>query len=85
MIGFLIGFEFFYKKFDLLFEIVFYMFVFDYFCRDDLFMLEVEFVMYCVVELEVLIECEGVDIIVVFIGEFVLGIGGIVLLFEGYW
>lgn len=37
------------------------------------------------VELEVLIDCEGVDMIVVFIGEFVLGIGGIVFLLDGYW
>lgn len=85
MIGLLIGFELFYKKFDLLLVQVIYIEVFYYYCCQDGVMIEEQFSVYCVEELEKLIVVEGVDIIVVFIGELVLGMGGIVLLFVGYW
>ena len=48
-------------------------------------MSEAEFVAHCVAELEALIEREGADTIAAFIGEPVLGTGGIVPPPAGYW
>ena len=56
-----------------------------YFRRDDLDQSEAEFVAHCVAELEALIAREGADTIAAFIGEPVLGTGGIVPPPEGYW
>nr|WP_272213102.1 aminotransferase class III-fold pyridoxal phosphate-dependent enzyme [Marinicella sp. W31]MDC2879046.1 aminotransferase class III-fold pyridoxal phosphate-dependent enzyme [Marinicella sp. W31] len=48
-------------------------------------MSEADFVAYCVAELEHRIEREGADTIAAFIGEPVLGTGGLVPPPEGYW
>lgn len=56
-----------------------------YFRRDDLSQTEEQFVAHCVAELEALIEREGADTIAAFIGEPVLGTGGIVPPPAGYW
>jgi L-2,4-diaminobutyrate transaminase len=46
---------------------------------------ETQFVAYCVEELEKLIAREGADTIAAFIGEPVMGTGGIIAPPEGYW
>ena len=46
---------------------------------------ETQFVAYCVEELEKLIAQEGADTIAAFIGEPVMGTGGIIAPPEGYW
>jgi L-2,4-diaminobutyrate transaminase len=46
---------------------------------------EAQFVTYCVDELEKLIAREGADTIAAFIGEPVMGTGGIIAPPEGYW
>src|SRR5690606_3001537 len=56
-----------------------------YFRRPDPAMSEADFVAYCVDELEKLIAREGADTIAAFIGEPVLGTGGIVPPPAGYW
>jgi L-2,4-diaminobutyrate transaminase len=56
-----------------------------YFRRDDLSQSEEAFTAHCVAELEALIEREGADTIAAFIGEPVLGTGGIVPPPVGYW
>lgn len=57
----------------------------DYFRRDNLDQSEAEFVAHCVSELEAMIHREGADTIAAFIGEPMLGTGGIVPLPAGYW
>jgi L-2,4-diaminobutyrate transaminase len=57
----------------------------DYFRRDDLSQSESDFVAHCVAELEAQIVHEGADTIAAFIGEPVLGTGGIVPPPAGYW
>ena len=83
--GSLTGLELFHKKFDLPVEQVKHTIAPDYFRRDDLNQSEAEFVAHCVAELEALIEREGADTIAAFIGEPVLGTGGIVPPPAGYW
>ncbi|QYX55709.1 aspartate aminotransferase family protein [Roseovarius sp. SCSIO 43702] len=83
--GSLTGLELFHKKFDLPVEQVIHTEAPYYFRRDDLDQTEEEFVAHCVNELEALIEREGADTIGAFIGEPVLGTGGIVPPPEGYW
>lgn len=56
-----------------------------YYRRADPAMSEADFVAYCVAELEALIAREGADTIGAFIGEPVLGTGGIVPPPAGYW
>ena len=83
--GSLTGLELFHKKFDLPVEQVKHTIAPDYFRRDDLNQSEAEFVAQCVAELEALIDREGADTIAAFIGEPVLGTGGIVPPPAGYW
>ncbi|MCK0138886.1 aspartate aminotransferase family protein [Aliiroseovarius sp. F47248L] len=83
--GSLTGLELFHKKFDLPLAQVIHTEAPYYFRRDDLSQSEAEFVAHCVAELEALIEREGADTIAGFIGEPVLGTGGIVPPPEGYW
>ena len=85
MTGSLTGLELFHKKFDLPFEHVLHTQAPDYFRRPDLSMSEEEFVAFCVSELETLIDTEGADTIAAFIGEPVLGTGGITPPPAGYW
>ncbi|WP_371225111.1 aspartate aminotransferase family protein [Roseovarius sp. 2305UL8-3] len=83
--GSLTGLELFHKKFDLPLAQVIHTEAPYYFRRADLDQSEAEFVAHCVAELEALIEREGADTIAAFIGEPVLGTGGLVPPPEGYW
>ncbi|MEH6725837.1 MAG: aspartate aminotransferase family protein [Hyphomicrobiales bacterium] len=85
MTGSLTGLELFHKKFDLPLAQVLHTEAPYYFRRDNLEQSEAEFVEHCVAELEAMIEREGADTIAAFIGEPVLGTGGIVPPPEGYW
>jgi len=83
--GSLTGLELFHKTFDLPLEPILHTEAPYYFRRQDLDMSESDFVAHCASELEALIEREGPDTIGAFIGEPVLGTGGIVPPPEGYW
>ena len=85
MTGSLTGLELFHKKFDLPLTQVIHTEAPYYFRRPDLNMSEADFVAHCVAELEALIEREGADTIAAFIGEPVLGTGGIVPPPAEYW
>uniref|UniRef100_UPI001008CFCA aminotransferase class III-fold pyridoxal phosphate-dependent enzyme n=1 Tax=Tropicibacter alexandrii TaxID=2267683 RepID=UPI001008CFCA len=85
MTGSLTGLELFHKKFDLPLSQVIHTEAPYYFRRDDLDLDEAGFVAHCVAELEALIAREGADTIAAFIGEPVLGTGGIVPPPAGYW
>ncbi|HBZ43834.1 MAG TPA: hypothetical protein DEO85_07195 [Maritimibacter sp.] len=85
MTGSLTGLELFHKKFDLPLAQVIHTEAPYYYRRPDFNMTEADFVDHCVAELENLIEEEGADTIAAFIGEPVLGTGGIVPPPAGYW
>jgi L-2,4-diaminobutyrate transaminase len=79
------GLELFHKKFDLPLSQVIHTEAPYYFRRQDSAMSEEAFSAHCAAELEALIEREGADTIAAFIGEPVLGTGGIVPPPAGYW
>jgi L-2,4-diaminobutyrate transaminase len=83
--GSLTGLELFHKKFDLPLSQVIHTEAPYYFRRKNLAQSEADFVAHCAAELEALIEREGADTIAAFIGEPVLGTGGIVPPPAGYW
>ncbi len=83
--GSLTGLELFHKKFDLPLAQVVHTDAPYYYRRPDANMSEAAFTAHLVGELEALIEREGADTIAAFIGEPVLGTGGIVPPPEGYW
>jgi L-2,4-diaminobutyrate transaminase len=83
--GSLTGLKLFHDKFDLPLDRVLHTVAPDYFRRTDLAMSEADFVAFCADELETLIANEGADTIAAFIGEPVLGTGGIVPPPVGYW
>jgi L-2,4-diaminobutyrate transaminase len=83
--GSLTGLKVFHDKFDLPLDRILHTVAPDYFRRADLSLSEAEFVAFCADELERLIAAEGADTIAGFIGEPVLGTGGIVPPPEGYW
>lgn len=85
MTGSLTGLASFHAKFDLPLPYVLHTEAPYYLRRPRLEMSEAEFVAHCVEELEALIAREGADTIAAFIGEPVLGTGGIVPPPEGYW
>ncbi|HEU4985953.1 MAG TPA: aspartate aminotransferase family protein [Rhizobiaceae bacterium] len=85
MTGSLTGLETFHNKFDLPLDKVIHTQAPYYYRRPDLGMSEADFTAYCVAELEALIAREGADTIAAFIGEPVLGTGGIVPPPAGYW
>jgi L-2,4-diaminobutyrate transaminase len=85
MTGSLTGLELFHKKFDLPLAQVIHTEAPYYFRRETLDQTEEQFVAHCVAELEALIAREGADTIAAFIGEPVLGTGGIVPPPAGYW
>ena len=85
MTGSLTGLEPFHKHFDLPLPQVLHTVSPYYFRRPDLAMSEADFVAHCADELEALIEREGADTIAAFIGEPILGTGGIVPPPTGYW
>jgi L-2,4-diaminobutyrate transaminase len=83
--GSLTGLKLFHDKFDLPVDRILHTEAPYYYRRPDLGMSEADFVSYCVDELEKLIAREGADTIAAFIGEPVLGTGGIVPPPAGYW
>ncbi|MGB7321607.1 MAG: aminotransferase class III-fold pyridoxal phosphate-dependent enzyme, partial [Albidovulum sp.] len=83
--GSLTGLELFHKKFDLPLANILHTEAPDYFRRADQGQTEAEFVAHCANALEAMIEREGADTIAAFIGEPVLGTGGIVPPPAGYW
>ncbi|MEP3114598.1 aspartate aminotransferase family protein [Nisaea sp.] len=83
--GSLTGLELFHKKFDLPLSQIIHTEAPYYFRRPDLAQSEADFVAHCASELEALIEREGPDTIAAFIGEPILGTGGIVPPPAGYW
>lgn len=85
MTGSLTGLELFHKKFDLPLAQVMHTTAPDYFRRADLGQSEAQFVAQCVADLEAQIETEGAHTIAAFIGEPMLGTGGIVPPPAGYW
>ena len=85
MTGSLTGLELFHKKFDLPLSQVIHTEAPYYFRRADEGQSEEQFTDHCVAELEALIAREGADTIAAFIGEPVLGTGGIVPPPAGYW
>jgi len=85
MTGSLTGLELFHKKFDLPLSQVIHTEAPYYYRRQDDSMSEEQFSAHCAAELEALIEREGADTIAAFIGEPVLGTGGIVPPSAGYW
>ncbi|WP_335946983.1 aspartate aminotransferase family protein [Salipiger bermudensis] len=85
MTGSLTGLELFHKKFDLPLAQVVHTEAPYYYRRPEGIETEAEFVAHCVAKLEELIAAEGADTIAAFIGEPVLGTGGIVPPPAGYW
>ncbi|HEY1382456.1 MAG TPA: aspartate aminotransferase family protein [Dongiaceae bacterium] len=85
MTGSLTGLELFHKKFDLPLDQVTHTEAPYYFRRPDASMSEEQFSAWCAQKLEELIQKEGPDTIAAFIGEPVLGTGGIVPPPKGYW
>lgn len=85
MTGSLTGLELFHKKFDLPLAQVIHTEAPYYYRRQDGAMTEAEFSAHCAAELEKLIAAEGAHTIAAFIGEPVLGTGGIVPPPAGYW
>jgi len=85
MTGSLTGLELFHKQFDLPMPQVLHTEAPYYYRRKDSSMSEVEFSAHCANELEKMILAEGPDTIAAFIGEPVLGTGGIVPPPAGYW
>jgi L-2,4-diaminobutyrate transaminase len=83
--GSLTGLDLFHRKFDLPLEHVLHTQAPYYFRRPDLDMSEADFTADCAQKLEQLIEAQGPDTIAAFIGEPVLGTGGIVPPPAGYW
>ena len=85
MTGSLTGLELFHRKFDLPFAQVVHTEAPYYYRRRDEAMSEEEFSAHCAAELETRILAEGPDSVAAFIGEPVLGTGGIVPPPAGYW
>ena len=85
MTGSLTGLELFHKKFDLPLAQVIHTEAPYYFRRKDQAQSEEEFTAYCASELEKLILAEGPETVAAFIGEPVLGTGGLVPPPQGYW
>ena len=85
MTGSLTGLELFHKKFDLPLAQVVHTEAPYFYRRPDAAMSEADFTAHLIAELEALIEREGADTIAAFIGEPVLGTGGIVPPPAGYW
>ncbi|MCD7059385.1 aspartate aminotransferase family protein [Pelagibacterium xiamenense] len=85
MTGSLTGLAAFHNKFDLPLAQVIHTEAPYYLRRKNKALSEAQFVEHCVAELEALIEREGADTIAAFIGEPILGTGGIVPPPAGYW
>ena len=85
MTGSLTGLDLFHKKFDLPMAGILHTQAPYFYRRPEADMTEIEFSAWLVAELEAMILREGPDTIAAFIGEPVLGTGGIVPPPAGYW
>ncbi|MAL78053.1 MAG: hypothetical protein CMN55_02895 [Sneathiella sp.] len=85
MTGSLTGLELFHKKFDLPLMQVIHTDAPYYYRREDAGQSEEDFSRQCADNLEALIQKEGPDTVAAFIGEPVLGTGGLVPPPAGYW
>jgi L-2,4-diaminobutyrate transaminase len=85
MTGSLTGLQLFHRKFDLPMAQVIHTEAPYYLRRPEAGMSEREFSAHCAAELDRLIEAEGPETVGAFIGEPILGTGGIVPPPEGYW
>ncbi len=85
MTGSLTGLELFHRKFDLPLAQVIHTEAPYYYRRREDAMSEAEFSAHCAAELDRLIQAEGPQTVAAFIGEPVLGTGGIVPPPAGYW
>jgi len=85
MTGSLTGLELFHNKFDLPLANVLHTEAPYYYHRTDRSLSEEAFSAYCADQLEAMIVAEGPDTIAAFIGEPVLGTGGLVPPPKGYW
>lgn len=83
--GSLTGLAMFHNKFDLPLDRFLHTEPAYFYRRPDLDMTEADFVAFCAAELEALIAREGAETIAAFIGEPVMGTGGIVPPPAGYW
>ncbi|GHF74602.1 aspartate aminotransferase family protein [Seohaeicola zhoushanensis] len=83
--GSLTGLELFHKKFDLPLDGILHTTSPYFYRRADPSQDEAAFVAQCVADLEELIDREGADTIAAFIGEPLMGTGGIVPPPKGYW
>ena len=83
--GSLTGLGLFHNKFDLPLDRILHTETPHYLRRPDIEMTETEFTTYCVDKLKQLIDEEGADTIAAFIGEPILGTGGIIPPPKGYW
>ena len=85
MTGSLTGLALFHNQFDLPLPQVKHTLAPYYFRREDRSMTEEQFSAHCAAELEAMILAEGPDTVAAFIGEPILGTGGIVPPPAGYW
>lgn len=85
MTGSLTGLELFHKHFDLPLARVLHTDAPYFYHRSDLSMDQEEFSSHCARRLEELVLAEGPDTVAAFIGEPMLGTGGLVPLPAGYW
>ena len=83
--GSLTGLGVFHNKFDLPLNRILHTETPHYLRRPDIDMSESEFTTFCVDKLKQLIDKEGADTIAAFIGEPILGTGGIIPPPQGYW
>ncbi|MCO8144979.1 aspartate aminotransferase family protein [Rhodovulum tesquicola] len=83
--GSMTGLKVFHDRFDLPLERILHTEPAYYYRRPDPDMTEADFVSFCAAELEALIAREGAGTIAAFIGEPVMGTGGIVPPPAGYW
>lgn len=85
MTGSLTGLELFHKQFDLPLSQVIHTEAPYYYRRRDASLSEEDFAQFCADELDRLIRAQGPETVAAFIGEPVLGTGGIVPPPKGYW
>lgn len=85
MTGSLTGLDIFQKQFDLPLPNVLHTVAPYYYRRADVSMSEDQFSAYCADELDALIRREGAETVAAFIGEPLLGTGGIIPPPKGYW
>ncbi len=83
--GSLTGLPMFHSKFDLPLDRILHTVTPHFLRRPDISMNEADFTNYCIDSLKKLIDKEGADTIAAFIGEPILGTGGIIPPPKGYW